>query len=180
MQQSPLRQMILKELIVKIHSERQHASTDGTRELRIELARPQLQILERLAVKGLTGTRPQRPHNPYAQDEADGDDDASPSPLRVWTPAALIIAALPEVLLDYEHTKRLARPRAGKAAQRSPHHSTGAHRPAVKATTTKTRAAPYKKMQVSAKLASTSSVTIISSSDDDERGCASPEVIDLT
>lgn len=200
MQKSQLRRLDLKQLILKVHSERHHVSTDNTRELRLELEPRQLQLLNHIATQGLTGTRPPRAANPYANDEALGGDEqggsskAAPrarSP-RIWTPAALLVAALPELVLGYNRSKTLkARtPVAGHVATRgikniekTPEHHTGTHSRNPKLQ----RKAPYEKPVAkgfksgASRASASNAVLVISSSDDDKPDCrASREVIDLT
>ncbi|EJD52511.1 PIN domain-like protein, partial [Auricularia subglabra TFB-10046 SS5] len=145
-------------LIVKIHSERKHASTDGLREFRLEIAPLQL---ARLAEQGLLGTRSKPEANPYLEDEDDDevDDDegqggkkkktrkpkepvAPDTIMRVWMPACMVELVEPRLVRDYEDVqerKRLkkegkatAAPRQRKAAgDAKPKAAAAARKPAA-------------------------------------------------
>ncbi|KAG1736213.1 hypothetical protein EDB19DRAFT_1722291 [Suillus lakei] len=107
-------------LIVKIHSSRQHASTDGILEYRLEIAPAQL---VQLAGGGVQGIRPQIEVD-AAFDDTEGDDEDEdggkqkgkskgkkppPDPeshLRVWMPACMVQAVEPELVEAFEDVQR--------------------------------------------------------------------------
>ncbi|KAF8636068.1 hypothetical protein AX17_003824 [Amanita inopinata Kibby_2008] len=118
----------LDRLIVKIHSSRNHASTDGLLEYRLEIAPAQL---VQLAEAGIKGTREPPEQDEWASDESDdlaGADDESdsgrkpkkgpPDPvshLRLWMPACMVELAEPEVVNDFK--EREERKRAKKSGR---------------------------------------------------------------
>ncbi|KAG2107686.1 uncharacterized protein F5147DRAFT_696689 [Suillus discolor] len=104
-------------LIVKIHSSRRHASTDGILEYRLEIAPAQL---VQLAGGGVQGIRPPIEVD-AAFDDTEGDDEDEedggkqkgkgkgkkppPDPkshLRVWMPACMVQAVEPELVEAFE------------------------------------------------------------------------------
>ena len=105
-------------LFVKIHSSRNHPSTDGLLEYRVEVAPAQL---VRLAESGIKGTREPPEKDEWAsEDDAGGDDDDSdvgkkinglkppPDPtghLRLWIPACMVELAEPEIVEEYNQRK---------------------------------------------------------------------------
>ncbi|KAG2356911.1 hypothetical protein BDR07DRAFT_1421973 [Suillus spraguei] len=109
-------------LIVKIHSSRRHASTDGILEYRLEIAPAQL---VQLAGGGVQGIRPPIEVD-AAFDDTDGDDEDEdedggkqkskskgkkppPDPeshLRVWMPACMVQIVEPELVEAFEDIQR--------------------------------------------------------------------------
>ena len=98
-------------LIIKIHSERQHVSTDGIPEYRLEVAPAQL---VRIAESGIKGTRSPEGPDEWADEDAEegaGKDPRKPPPdpqshMRVWMPAALIQIVEPALTEDFETAKQ--------------------------------------------------------------------------
>jgi hypothetical protein len=111
-------------LIIKIHSERTHASTDGLLEYRLEINPTQL---VRLCLAGIKGTRP-KPENDAEYTETDvsepGNKTASSDPhkhVRVWMPASMVNLAEPGLVKQWEDRQRKklwAKSRKGKAKAR--------------------------------------------------------------
>jgi Holliday junction resolvase YEN1 len=107
-------------LIVKIHSSRRHASTDGILEYRLEIAPAQL---VQLAGNGVQGIRPPIEVD-AAFDDTEGDDEDDdggkqkskskgkkppPNPdshLRVWMPACMVQIVEPELVEAFEDIQR--------------------------------------------------------------------------
>jgi Holliday junction resolvase YEN1 len=107
-------------LIVKIHSSRRHASTDGILEYRLEIAPAQL---VQLAGDGVQGIRPPIEVD-AAFDDTEGDDEDEdggkqkgkskgkkppPDPeshLRVWMPACMVQIVEPELVEAFEDIQR--------------------------------------------------------------------------
>ncbi|TDL27126.1 hypothetical protein BD410DRAFT_895019 [Rickenella mellea] len=127
-------------LIVKIHSKRAHASTDGLEEYRLEIAPAQL---VRLAESGIKGTRQGTgiegllgsDEDDGACDEDDDDDDGDgdgggkkkrgtkppPDPeshLRVWMPACMVRAVEPAMVEAFEAGEEAKRAKKAGAAVR--------------------------------------------------------------
>ncbi|KAF8632066.1 hypothetical protein AX15_002064 [Amanita polypyramis BW_CC] len=120
-------------LIIKIHSSRNHTSTDDLLEYRLEVSPIQL---VQLAESGIKGTREPPEKDEWASDgDAAGDDDDSdtgkkvkgpkppPDPashLRLWMPACMIEIAEPKVVEEYKEreTKKLAK-KKGKSKKES-------------------------------------------------------------
>lgn len=112
-------------LVVKIHGTRQHASTDGIVEYRLEVAPLQL---ARLAEAGIHGIR-QKPMEEWSSEHSDVDSDAPtgqgkgkagtkapPDPgshLRVWVPASIVRLVEPALVSKYDEEQK--RKRAKKA-----------------------------------------------------------------
>ncbi len=107
-------------LIVKIHSSRQHASTDGILEYRLEIAPAQLVHLCEAGVKGL---RTALPLGLSDEDEDEDDDDregggkkntkkAKNPPLdpgrnlRLWLPACMVAMVEPEMVDEFEDLQK--------------------------------------------------------------------------
>ncbi|KAI0289660.1 hypothetical protein BC826DRAFT_1098460 [Russula brevipes] len=135
----------LRDLIVKIHSSRTHAYTDGILEYRLEIAPAPL---VRLASAGIQGLR--KPADttydvlPSESDDSDDGDDEDgcggtgkrkkrrggppPEPeshVRVWMPACMVRIALPDLVEQYKaalEAKRAkkSRPKAPKGTARAP------------------------------------------------------------
>lgn len=103
-------------LIVKIHSSRTHASTDGVLEYRLEIAPSQLVHLCEAGVKGLrTAISPVLESSDDAEDDSDGDKGKTktkkppPDPqshLRIWLPACMVRIVEPNLVEDFEETVR--------------------------------------------------------------------------
>ncbi|KAL0952086.1 hypothetical protein HGRIS_008722 [Hohenbuehelia grisea] len=100
-------------LVVKIHSSRQHASTDKLLEYRLEITPGHL---VRLTEGGIKGIRRPEDANEWS-DATDEDEDgaagkskkAPPDPdshLRVWMPAAIVRMAEPQIVEEYEEAQR--------------------------------------------------------------------------
>jgi len=136
----------LRDLIVKIHSSRMHAYTDGILEYRLEVAPAQL---VRLASAGIQGLR--KPADTTydvlpseSEDSDEGDDEGArggsngkkkrrgngppPEPdshLRVWMPECMVRYVLPDIVEQYEtaleakRTKK-SRPKAPRDTARAP------------------------------------------------------------
>ena len=118
-------------LIVKIHSAREHASTDGVLEYRLEVAPAHL---VRLAEAGVRGLRTALATGLDDSSDASGDEDDSdaggkgsrgkkrapkppPDPqshLRIWLPACMVRIAQPDLVEEFEE-KRAAK-KVGKAS----------------------------------------------------------------
>lgn len=95
-------------LIIKIHSSRNHVSTDGILEYRLEIAPAQL---VRIAESGIKGLRV--PEGPDEWVDDDDDDEGSkkgakkppPDPeshMRVWMPACMVRLVEPGLVAEYE------------------------------------------------------------------------------
>ncbi|KAG5651830.1 hypothetical protein H0H81_007262 [Sphagnurus paluster] len=111
-------------LIVKIHSERKHVSTDGILEYRLEIAPAQL---VRMAESGIKGTRAPEGPDEWADsdDEDDGKGAKKPPPdpdshLRVWMPACMVRLVEPRLVAEYDVVQeRKQAKKAGKGKGRS-------------------------------------------------------------
>ncbi|KDQ54498.1 hypothetical protein JAAARDRAFT_196419 [Jaapia argillacea MUCL 33604] len=117
-------------LIVKIHSTRTHASTDGLLEYRLEIAPA---LLVRLAEAGIKGIRPPiEADSDSEHDGTDGETDVGkskkgiPKPeshMRVWIPASIVRLSEPGIVEDYEEqqvrkqTKKVKRAKARPKAK---------------------------------------------------------------
>ena len=105
-------------LIIKIHSARNHASTDGLLEYRLEIAPAQLVRLAELGIKG-TREPPEKDEWASEEDAADDNDDSDvgkkakgPKPpldpashLRLWMPACMVEMAEPEIVEEFKERK---------------------------------------------------------------------------
>ncbi|KAI1790600.1 hypothetical protein LXA43DRAFT_946919 [Ganoderma leucocontextum] len=107
-------------LIVKIHSSRQHASTDMILEYRLEIAPAQLVRLCEAGMKGLRTALP--PDFSDEDDDEDDDDDEGggkkkgkkgkkppPDPdshLRLWLPACMVAMVEPEMVDEFEGVQK--------------------------------------------------------------------------
>lgn len=113
--------------IIKIHSTRTHASTDGILEYRLEVAPAQLVRLTEAGVKGI-----RRPEDIDKFDDDEDDDDeeggkgkSPPDPsshLRVWIPASIVRLAEPDVVEKFEEReeqKRVKKAGKGKGKARA-------------------------------------------------------------
>ncbi|KAK2462487.1 hypothetical protein APHAL10511_005457 [Amanita phalloides] len=129
-------------LIVKICSSRNHASTDGLLEYRLEVAPAQLVRLTESGIKGMRDP-PEADEWASEEDAAQDDDDSDagkktkgpkppPDPashLRLWMPACMVEIAEPEIVAEY-------REREGKKAAKK-NGKTRTESGAVKKTKTK-------------------------------------------
>ncbi|EJD33749.1 PIN domain-like protein [Auricularia subglabra TFB-10046 SS5] len=96
----------LGNLVAQIHRERRHYSTGGLRELRVEIAPAQL------AAAARRGTHYLRiPSANYTHGKVHIPPD---EPLQIWLPAALVRAALPELVRAFDKAKAREQPRTGK------------------------------------------------------------------
>jgi len=98
-------------LIIKIHSSRQHESTNKILEYRLEISPAQL---VRLAEQGILGTRPPLTDDQDDDDEEEGKEENGKKikttkpqlrpdhPLRVWMPASMVRLAEPWLVAEYE------------------------------------------------------------------------------
>ena len=147
----------LRDLIVKIHSSRMHAYTDGILEYRLEVAPAQL---VRLASAGIQGLR--KPADTTydvlpseSEDSDEGDDEGArggangkkkrrgkgppPEPdshLRVWMPGCMVQYVLPDIVEKYEtalEAKRAkkSRPKAPRDTARAPPVAKRQGKPAI-------------------------------------------------
>ncbi|KAG1744694.1 uncharacterized protein EDB91DRAFT_199810 [Suillus paluster] len=122
-------------LIVKIHSSRRHASTDGILEYRLEIAPAQL---VRMAEDGVQGIRPPIEVD-AAFDDTEGEDEDEdgkqkgkgkgkgkgnkppPDPeshLRVWMPACMVETVEPELVEAFEDIQRKKLERKAKRSNK--------------------------------------------------------------
>jgi len=127
-------------LIVKIHSSRRHASTDGILEYRLEIAPAQL---VRLAEYGVQGIRPPIEVDAAYDDtenEADEDEDRGkhkgrgkkppPDPeshLRVWMPACMVETVEPELVKAFEEIQLKKLERKAKQSNKTGGKKKGVH-----------------------------------------------------
>ncbi|KAI0668838.1 hypothetical protein C8Q78DRAFT_978454 [Trametes maxima] len=115
-------------LIVKIHSSRQHASTDRVLEYRLEIAPKQLVRLCEAGIKGLrTALPPDLSDSDESDDGSDGEGKgkkkgakkppADPdSHLRMWLPACMVTIVEPEMVDEFEGVQKMkADKKANKA-----------------------------------------------------------------
>ncbi|KAH9916197.1 uncharacterized protein B0H18DRAFT_1087347 [Fomitopsis serialis] len=116
-------------LIVKIHSSRQHASTDGVLEYRLEVAPAHLIRLSESGVRGLRtalATGLDDDSDLPEDDDSDGDGKGKkrvpkppPDPqshLRIWLPACMVRVAQPDLVDEFEGIQEMrAAKKAGKA-----------------------------------------------------------------
>jgi Holliday junction resolvase YEN1 len=96
-------------LIIKIHACRQHTSTDGLPEYRLEIAPKQLVQLTESGIKGLR--TPEGPDE-WASDGVEGDGDGGKkdkkipidpeSHLRLWMPACMVKLVEPHLVDNFE------------------------------------------------------------------------------
>ncbi|KAF9460488.1 hypothetical protein BDZ94DRAFT_1238453 [Collybia nuda] len=106
-------------LIIKIHSSRNHVSTDGILEYRLEIAPAQL---VRITVSGIKGLRTPEGPDEWVDDLDDDDDEGGkkgtkkppPNPeshMRVWMPACMVRLVEPGLVAEYEaiQAKKLER-----------------------------------------------------------------------
>lgn len=137
-------------LIVKIHSSRQHASTDGVLEYRLEVAPAHL---VRLAESGVRGLRTALATGLDDDSDAPEDDDSDgggkgkkrvprppPDPqshLRIWLPACMVRVARPDLVEEFEGVQGK---RAAKKAGKVPAAARGTKAKASTAPATKSKA----------------------------------------
>ncbi|KAL6308878.1 PIN domain-like protein, partial [Sparassis latifolia] len=117
-------------LVVKIHSSRQHASTDGILEYRLEIAPQQLVHLCEEGVKGLRtalATGLEESDEEGGEDDEDGGNNRKtkakkppPDPLshlRIWLPACMVRMVHPDLVDEFEGVRdRRQAKKAGKSA----------------------------------------------------------------
>ncbi|KAH9834404.1 uncharacterized protein C8Q71DRAFT_725004 [Rhodofomes roseus] len=120
-------------LIVKIHSSRQHASTDGILEYRLEVAPAHLVRLSESGVRGLrTALATGLDDDSDVPEDDDSDDGGKgkkrvpkppPDPqshLRIWLPACMVRIAQPDLVEEFEGIQEMrAAKKAGKAGKAS-------------------------------------------------------------
>ncbi|KAG6845496.1 hypothetical protein H0H87_008393 [Tephrocybe sp. NHM501043] len=110
-------------LIVKIHSERKHVSTDGILEYRLEIAPAQL---VRIAESGIKGTRSPEGLDEWADEDGDGKGVKKPPPdpkshLRVWMPACMVRIVEPQLVEEFEAAQEKRRSKkSGKGGKTKP------------------------------------------------------------
>ncbi|KAF9005256.1 hypothetical protein BDQ17DRAFT_386930 [Cyathus striatus] len=114
-------------MIVKIHSSRNHSSTDGLLEYRLEIAPLQL---ARIAATGIKGIRIPEGSDEWAS-ESDGDEDGekkTKAPLepnthmRIWAPACMVELAETQLVKDFQEQssrKRSTKNRLGDTRAKS-------------------------------------------------------------
>ncbi|CCM02117.1 uncharacterized protein FIBRA_04194 [Fibroporia radiculosa] len=121
-------------LIVKIHSSRKHATTDGVLEYRLEIAPAQLVRLCESGIKGLrhevvTGLDD-------SNDTTDDDDEDAPrgkktkkpppepeSHLRIWLPACMVRIVEPELVDEFEGIQEMRQAKKAGKSMRAPRAS---------------------------------------------------------
>ncbi|KAG8846462.1 hypothetical protein FRB96_001986 [Tulasnella sp. 330] len=118
-------------LMVKIHSTRNHASTDGLLEYRVEIAPAQLVALAESGVKGDRKLDTEQAAQQFSDCDGDGDDDDEgdekarkgpkklpPEPsghLRIWLPACMVEYVQPGIVEEFEEKEsKKAAKKAGK------------------------------------------------------------------
>ncbi|KAF8642957.1 hypothetical protein AX16_009297 [Volvariella volvacea WC 439] len=123
-------------LIVKIHSEREHVSTDGLLEYRLEIAPTQL---VRQAESGIKGTRSPEGPDEWASEEEDDEDGGKegkkvpPDPhshLRVWMPACMVRLVERRLVDEYEAVQEKKRQKKSGSTRSDKRKSTTAKKPA--------------------------------------------------
>ncbi|KAF4604507.1 hypothetical protein EYR40_003281 [Pleurotus pulmonarius] len=135
-------------LVVKIHSQRRHASTDKILEYRLEVAPAHLVRLTEAGVKGIR--RPDDADEWASGDPGDDDDEddddggkrkgpKKPPPppdshLRVWVPASIVALAEPEVVEAYEEAERKKAEKKANKGRKKTSPSKAASGPKTKAT----------------------------------------------
>ncbi|KAG6854265.1 hypothetical protein C0991_008958 [Blastosporella zonata] len=109
-------------LIVKIHSERKHVSTDEILEYRLEIAPAQF---VRIAESGIKGTRsPEGPDEWADDDDEDGDGKGGKKPppdpeshIRVWMPACMVRLVEPRLVEEFEAVQEKKRSKKTRKAR---------------------------------------------------------------
>ncbi|KAJ8514754.1 hypothetical protein ONZ45_g7739 [Pleurotus djamor] len=140
-----------KNLVTKIHSERQHASTDKLLEYRLEVAPAHL---VRLTEAGVKGIRRPEDKDEWASEEGEDDDDdeeggskkkgpkkpppAPDSHLRVWIPASIVKLAEPKLVEEYEEALRKKAEKKAKKGRKTAGESLSTTSTTSKASATKT------------------------------------------
>ncbi|KAG6837786.1 hypothetical protein H0H93_001713 [Arthromyces matolae] len=135
-------------LILKIHSERRHVSTDEILEYRLEIAPAQL---VRLAESGIKGLRNAEGPDEWAEedDEENGKGAKKPPPIpestmRIWMPACMVRLVEPRLLEEFEavqEAKQAKKARKGKSkAKASVDHGSNSEEENVPAVKAKTKA----------------------------------------
>ncbi|KAI0830173.1 hypothetical protein BC628DRAFT_1487129 [Trametes gibbosa] len=170
-------------LIVKIHSSRQHASTDNILEYRLEIAPAQLVRLCEAGLKGLRTALPPDLSDDGEDDDDDGDSDdeggggrkgkkktqkPSPDPdshVRIWLPACMVEVVEPEMVDEFEGVQKM---KADKKAAKTAGTSKGKKAPA-----TTSRAATKKVKAVSAPVGEEEELS--NSSDEENRPQVPPK-----
>ncbi|KIY49867.1 PIN domain-like protein, partial [Fistulina hepatica ATCC 64428] len=114
-----------RQFIIKIHSTRNHVSTDGILEYRLEIDPA---TFVQVAEAGITGDRRPEDQNEWSSDEQEDEDEEGgkkkgekrnpPDPfshLRVWVPAAMVRLVEPDIVAKFEaaQERKLAK-KAGK------------------------------------------------------------------
>ncbi|TCD62246.1 hypothetical protein EIP91_007142 [Steccherinum ochraceum] len=116
-------------LVVKIHSSRTHASTDGLLEYRLEIVPAQLVQLTEAGVRGLRTEILKNPAGSQGdpdEEEMGGDDEEGKAPadplehLRVWMPACIVEMAEPTMVEEFKEKEeaKAAKKRAPKGSSR--------------------------------------------------------------
>lgn len=113
-----------EQLIIKIHSERSHVSTDKILEYRVEIAPAQL---VRLAESGIKGLRSPEDPDKWKEDEDEDEDGKSAeskksslspeSHIRLWIPACMVRLVEPRLVQEYQvllETKSVKKARKGQ------------------------------------------------------------------
>ncbi|KAH9922332.1 uncharacterized protein BXZ73DRAFT_79728 [Epithele typhae] len=129
-------------LIVRIHSSRQHASTDDVLEYRLEVAPAQL---VRLCEAGIRGLRTALP--PDLSDDEDDDDEGGgkkgkrtkkppPDPdshVRIWLPACMVDIVEPQLVEEFQGVRqKKADKKAGKGKAKEATKEKGASKAALR------------------------------------------------
>ena len=122
--------------IVKVHSSRAHASTDGLHEYRLEIAPQQL---VRLAESGIQGTRVPEGPDEWASEGGEDDDGEGKkrkkepidpeTHLRLWMPACMVKLVEPRLVKEYEDLQEQRFMKKRKKGSRS---ATGDDKPTAK------------------------------------------------
>ena len=122
-----------KKLIVKIHSSRTHASTDGILEYRLEIAPEQLVRMSEVGIQGIRkaadttyDVERSEPESDEDGEEGDGKRKKSKSApvdpnthLRMWLPACMVVIVRPDLVDQFEaleEKKRAKRAHKGTRA----------------------------------------------------------------
>ncbi|KAI0049714.1 hypothetical protein FA95DRAFT_1604179 [Auriscalpium vulgare] len=132
------------QLIVKIHSSRTHASTDGLLEYRIEIAPAQLVRLTESGIQGLrkAADTTYDVEKSDLDEEEDSDDPTGgkkakkppPDPnshLRIWMPATMVRIVRPDLVQDYEGVVEKRRVKQSGKGKAPPPRATGRKKAAV-------------------------------------------------
>ncbi|PPR03285.1 hypothetical protein CVT26_008119 [Gymnopilus dilepis] len=114
-------------LILKIHSTREHASTDGLLEYRIEIAPKQL---VELTASGIKGMRVPEGPDEWASDEEEDEDGGTKKRgkgkpidpeehMRLWMPACMVRLVEPSLVQEFEDVQEAKRLKKLKKGTRS-------------------------------------------------------------